>query len=164
MVVPLGWMLDDRREPVPRLFKAPELASDRVAPRKRRSVKAPAVEQLRFDVIDIAGPPAAEPAVAESATAEPMVDSLRPIDIVDAAAPHLETPPSAASEPEAAPEPDEAVVEVILVDLEESPESLEPVAPWQPVFDQQDDLKGLLNARGRLLSRAFTGFGEIANN
>ena len=23
MVVPLGWMLDDRRDPVPRLFKAP---------------------------------------------------------------------------------------------------------------------------------------------
>lgn len=29
------------------------------------------------------------------------------------------------------------------------------VAPWQPVFDQSDDLGGLLTARGPLLSRAF---------
>lgn len=36
MVVPLGWMLDDRRDPVPRLFKAP--AQTIVAtPRQRRS-------------------------------------------------------------------------------------------------------------------------------
>ena len=27
--------------------------------------------------------------------------------------------------------------------------------PWQPVFDQTDDLDGLLTARGPLLSRAF---------
>ena len=31
------------------------------------------------------------------------------------------------------------------------------VLPWQPRFDQQDDLSGLLQARGRLLSRAFRG-------
>lgn len=29
------------------------------------------------------------------------------------------------------------------------------LAPWQPVFDQTDDLDGLLAARGPLLSRAF---------
>ena len=29
------------------------------------------------------------------------------------------------------------------------------LAPWQPVFDQNDDLDGLLSARGPLLSRAF---------
>ena len=36
----------------------------------------------------------------------------------------------------------------------------EPVAedidsPWKPVFDQRDDLDGLLTARSPLLSRAF---------
>jgi hypothetical protein len=36
MVVPLGWMLDDRRDPVPRLFKAPAQATS-VAPRQRRA-------------------------------------------------------------------------------------------------------------------------------
>jgi hypothetical protein len=35
MVVPLGWMLDDRRDPVPRLFRAPA-QSTVVAPRQRR--------------------------------------------------------------------------------------------------------------------------------
>jgi hypothetical protein len=35
MVVPLGWMLDDRREAVPRLFKAP--APQASPPRPRRS-------------------------------------------------------------------------------------------------------------------------------
>ena len=36
MVVPLGWMLDDRRDPVPRLFKAPAQPTS-AAPRRRRS-------------------------------------------------------------------------------------------------------------------------------
>ena len=36
MVVPLGWMLDDRRDPVPRLFKAPAQPIS-AAPRQRRS-------------------------------------------------------------------------------------------------------------------------------
>ncbi len=36
MVVPLGWMLDDRRDPVPRLFKAPAQVTS-PAPRQRRA-------------------------------------------------------------------------------------------------------------------------------
>jgi hypothetical protein len=36
MVVPLGWMFDDRRDPVPRLFKAPPTQTV-TAPRQRRS-------------------------------------------------------------------------------------------------------------------------------
>jgi hypothetical protein len=36
MVVPLGWMLDDRRDPTPRLFRAPA-AEAKAAPRQRRA-------------------------------------------------------------------------------------------------------------------------------
>jgi hypothetical protein len=36
MVVPLGWMLDDRRDPVPRLFKAPA-QPHQTMPRPRRA-------------------------------------------------------------------------------------------------------------------------------
>jgi hypothetical protein len=36
MVVPLGWMLDDRRDPVPRLFKTPAQPMA-AAPRQRRA-------------------------------------------------------------------------------------------------------------------------------
>jgi hypothetical protein len=38
MVVPLGWMLDDRRDPVPRLFKAPAQTTA-AAPRQRRATR-----------------------------------------------------------------------------------------------------------------------------
>ena len=38
------------------------------------------------------------------------------------------------------------------------------MAPWQPVFDQTDDLDGLLTARGPLLSRAFGKRGNRAGN
>ena len=49
--------------------------------------------------------------------------------------------------------------EVAEPDLDEIDEAHTEVLPWQPVFDQTDDLKGLLKARGRLLSRAFHGVG-----
>ncbi|MEP7114212.1 MAG: hypothetical protein ABI862_13180 [Ilumatobacteraceae bacterium] len=38
MVVPLGWMLDDRRDPVPRLFKSPAQTTP-VPARQRRVVR-----------------------------------------------------------------------------------------------------------------------------
>ena len=36
MVVPLGWMLDDRRDPIPRLFRTPAQPATTL-PRQRRS-------------------------------------------------------------------------------------------------------------------------------
>ena len=50
MVVPLGWMLDDRRDPVPRLFKAPPTQTA-AAPRHRRASGHPRTdaEQLQLD-------------------------------------------------------------------------------------------------------------------
>ena len=49
MVVPLGWMLDDRRDPVPRLFKTPAQPTTAV-PRQRRSASHPHrdAEQLQL--------------------------------------------------------------------------------------------------------------------
>lgn len=44
MVVPLGWMLDDRRDPMPRLFRAPAEPTA-VVPRQRR----PSVHRHRDD-------------------------------------------------------------------------------------------------------------------
>jgi hypothetical protein len=38
MVVPLGWMLDDRRDPVPRLFRTPAQPTA-TAPRPRRAAR-----------------------------------------------------------------------------------------------------------------------------
>lgn len=118
MVVPLSWMLDDRRDPEPRLFAAPPTPVVLETPpaRRRRSSATPIVEQLRLDTV--------EAPVAHQAT---------PVESSPAPAP-------------------EAVV----------PDA--PVAPWVPQFDQNDDLKGLLNARGRLLSRAFNGLASLTDD
>jgi len=108
MVVPLGWMLDDRREPVPRLFKPRETAP-RVAPRARRSRSHAARDET--GQLSLTDP--------ERAVDEPVSE---PATVVAAA---VADPPA------------------------------EPSAPWKPVFDQRDDLDGLLTARSPLLSRAF---------
>lgn len=42
-----------------------------------------------------------------------------------------------------------------VIELDKSRVRPPAMAPWQPVFDQSDDLDGLLRARGPLLSRAF---------
>ncbi len=104
MVVPLGWMLDDRRDPTPRLFRPDEPVAG-VAPQRERR--------------------AATVAVAHSATQLQLGE------------------PDTEPEAPAAPSP--------LAAADES------VAPWKPVFDQTDDLDGLLGADSPLLSRAFRG-------
>ncbi|MDO8362533.1 MAG: hypothetical protein Q7V88_06515 [Actinomycetota bacterium] len=102
MVVPLGWLLDDRREAVPRLFKTHETApTPRRRPRRHR--------------------------------AGPGTDDTGQLEL-----------PSAGDEPNtAAPTPAPA------------PAREDDGLPWKPVFDQSDDLDGLLTARSPLLSRAF---------
>lgn len=92
MVVPVGWMLDDRRDPEPRLFKAPE--------------PPPVVKQPARRSRQTSGDPTGQ----------------------------LELVVEAADEP--GPGDDTGTV-------------------WRPVFDQSDDLDGLLTADSPLLSRAF---------
>ncbi|MBI4936072.1 MAG: DUF3499 family protein [Actinobacteria bacterium] len=97
MVVPLGWMLDDRREAVPRLFKPRETAPPaRVKQAKRtRSSSRDETGQLELGVV-----------------ADDTSEMPRPLATRAATA-------------------------------------------WKPVFDQTDDLDGLLTADSPLLSRAF---------
>jgi hypothetical protein len=182
MVVPLGWMLDDRREPVPRLFTAArmhDLTDELVRPRQRRGradrsdrtleLLRTAAMQLSLDDMGAGGSPDGEireagpPPIA--LVTDPTMAMPRPV--VD---PEPEPEPEAAieAEPEVAvePEPEPEVAGEPEPEPEVEPEP-EPemeteeqdaqVLPWQPRFDQQDDLSGLLQARGRLLSRAFRG-------
>ena len=112
MVVPLGWMLDDRREPVPRLFK-PRDAAPPPAPRPRRHRSAAPRDdtgQLEFS------------AAAKVVSSEQQEPTPVPASTVA------------------------AVAEPVAEDID---------SPWKPVFDQRDDLDGLLTARSPLLSRAF---------
>jgi hypothetical protein len=108
MVVPLGWMLDDRREATPRLF------------RPREPVAAPAVRPRRHRTH-----------VARDETGQ--LD-LAPID-----------PDGVMTDGDEVSEPGDAVG----ADIGPASE------PWKPVFDQTDDLDGLLTAQSPLLSRAF---------
>src|SRR5262245_50060352 len=91
MVVPLGWMLDDRREPTPRLFRPRETPAPVKAKPRRPRHRAARDETGQLELDD------------------------QPVD----------------------------------------PDEVDPTAEWKPVFDQSDDLDGLLTARSPLLSRAF---------
>jgi len=108
MVVPLGWMLDDRREPVPRLFKTREIPTPPKSPRRHR--------------------------------AHPTRDETGQLSLTDPE--RVVSPEVAAAEPLVGTE--------VAARVDDSPS-----APWKPVFDQRDDLDGLLTARSPLLSRAF---------
>jgi hypothetical protein len=147
MVVPLGWMLDDRREPAPRLFRPPaeQPTGPMVRPRARRPRADAASHTVQLQLDDYTGPIDLASAVVEAVSeavalaAEPAAgDDLAPTLPATA---HDETAhhaPDVERDPGAAADESEA-------------------APWQPVFDEHDDLQGLLKARGRLLSRAFHG-------
>lgn len=106
MVVPLGWMLDDRREMVPRLFKPREVAQPTKVKSKRK--KQPAVSdetgQLELGVV--------------------------PDEADDTGATERPAPEVAMGQRSGA-------------------------TPWKPIFDQNDDLDGLLSTDSPLLSRAF---------
>ena len=107
MVVPLGWMLDDRRDLVPRLFKAPAQPTIAVA-RHRRVHHRDDTEQLELGVDTVMGE---SKAVADEVETEPTLTETE-------------------------------------------------VLPWKPMFDQTDDLGGLLEATSPLLARAFGGKGR----
>src|SRR3954451_4399280 len=78
MVVPLGWMLDDRRDPVPRLFKTPATQTT-TATRHRRapSQHGSTAEQLRLD---------AEAVIDAVAEIEVPVDMPMEVDVAAEAA------------------------------------------------------------------------------
>lgn len=209
MVVPLGWMLDDRRDPVPRLFRSAAEAPARPAPRRVRHERPPVV-QLSLEADDVTGEliispqrlaaalalditaeilrpvlveaPVAEPVVevaveTEPPAIEPSVTDVQPEPIAEPPVLALVVYEPPALELVVDDEPEieaPAAAEVIDEPATEEPATDEPVTeepaaedaagedetvilPWQPRFDQSDDLKGLLRARGRLLQRAFRG-------
>jgi hypothetical protein len=127
MVVPLGWMLDDRREPTLRLFKAPAVDTPPPNPRRERRIRDATGEQLRLD-----------PHVIAATSAVAVADDGEPTSL---AAPATRPEPPATDATETAAPGGNGRSD----------------AAWLPVFDPADDLHGLLNARGRLLSRAFNG-------
>jgi hypothetical protein len=203
MVVPLGWMLDDRRDPVPRLFRTAAGPAARPAPR-RVCHERPHMVQLSLEADDVTGeliispqrlaaalalditaeiprpaavepivvepivvepvvvepvvvePVVVEPVVVEPVVVEPVVVEPVVLQLVVADDPAIEEP--AADDATDEPAGDEVGDEVAGDETsDEAGEDETVILPWQPRFDQSDDLKGLLRARGRLLQRAFRG-------
>lgn len=132
--MPKDWLLDDRREANPRLFRVAasveqKPARDHTAGHRRKSRPFPKPES--FDTVPTPRPVEArepEPKVQEHAepvverVVELVIEEVAPVEEVVVAAPELE--------------PTQAM-------------------PWRPHFDQDDDLDGVLKPKGRLLSRAF---------
>jgi hypothetical protein len=139
MVVPLRWTLDDRREPVPRLFRSPATAE---SPPKERPQRRPAVAsgtQLGLDDDERTDRSATEGSTPDAAPGERhRGDASRP----------GATTAGAATAGDADAGADAGT---------EAPDPAAGVEPWKPVFDPDDDLGGLLTARSPLLSRAFQG-------
>jgi len=78
MVVPLGWMLDDRREAVPRLFK-PREAAPAPRPRARRHrAHASRDETGQLELGAAALPPEVPEVLAVPATPAPVVAPAQP--------------------------------------------------------------------------------------
>jgi hypothetical protein len=103
MVVPLGWMLDDRRDPVPRLFKAPAQPMS-AAPRQRRASRHQRddTEQLELVAdlvvvdlvddleVDVVIGPADEPGETEVLPWKPTFDQTDDLDgLLEATSPLL---------------------------------------------------------------------------
>jgi hypothetical protein len=209
MVVPLGWMLDDRREPTPRLFnraRMDDLTDGMARPKPRRQRQDRTIELLRSAVLQLtldelgrdelraagsvreldltprAAPgasqqvsepqqeiePTTEPETTEPETTEPETNEPEASGPVPSAPTGVELDQSGpmaivlalvGDETDATPRPASAdTTGEPEVPDERGPEVADAqVLPWQPRFDPEDDLKGLLKPRGRLLSRAFRG-------
>ncbi|MCU1361528.1 MAG: hypothetical protein JWN99_2817 [Ilumatobacteraceae bacterium] len=142
MVVPLGWMLDDRREPTPRLFRPPNEAptGPMIRPRHKRIRHDPAAATLQLQLDQFQEPDDLAAAVEQVVNEAIAIGQQHQLD-----------------EAAGSTEPGSTAADSTVTDpSDDAPD----VAPWQPVFDERDDLKGLLKARGRLLSRAFNGIGS----
>ena len=140
MVVPRGWTLDDRREPVPRLFMPrraePEEPAERPSRRRARPAPETVGEQLQIDGTGEIERPTLRGAtddggvedVTDDGGVEDVADDGGVEDVADVTG--LAQPSSGLNE------------------------------PWQPDFDTDDDLGGLLEVQSPLLARAFRGTGR----
>lgn len=149
MVVPVGWTLDDHREPVPRLFKVREMpAQPKRSGDHTGRTRRPKLHQA--SLLDL---------VAEQSVAAELIDAVSQPDAgsstaADAAAPveadvaPLPAEMDAGSSP-AAGEPDGNS------DVDDGQQEPGRDPAWSPTFDHTDDLDGLLAPRGKLLRRAF---------
>jgi hypothetical protein len=153
--MPKDWLLDDRREANPRLFRVAtstekQPSRDHTSATGRRRKSRPFPKPESFDTVPTPRPVAEpEPVVETVQHAEPETEPVT-VEVVEEVAEEVVT---------------EEMTEVATEVVEESVAEVAPVVepeleatqamPWKPRFDQEDDLDGVLKPKGRLLSRAF---------
>ena len=163
---PRGWLMDDRRENSPRLFKPqPNLQVVRDKPARTRKEKVGAMP--RPSLFAETGPeasvvpePVVVPEVVVADVAAPEIDAFEPVvEPAVVAEPVVE--PAVVAEPVVVPESEsDLVAEAVAVDEScDIPREPDPTGDvtgsWEPFFDPDDDLDGQLNATGSLLRDAF---------
>lgn len=139
MVVPQGWILDNRRESTPRLFRPGPSPAAEPAPRaraRRRPRDVPAAAEVG-EVVEVGELQLVDAAATETSVTVEIVEA---VDVVEELEPAVATVASVTGTPSAEDDPDATVA-----------------IPWLPTFDEGDDLDGVLSARSPLLARAFRG-------
>jgi hypothetical protein len=148
---PRGWMVDDRRESAPRLFrpqpnlsvvpdKAPRSRKDKVRDLPRPSLFAENSSPVAPPVVETPAPVVETPVIEESVVEVARVDET----VIEAPAP----------EPVVDPTPLRAANVVVGPEPSVDP-SGDVTRAWEPYFDPDDDLDGQLNATGSMLRDAF---------
>ncbi len=157
LTLPRGWSFDDRRESTPRLFAQPRVttvakAATKITP--LRTVKEP-VETTA----PLSKPAAKAPRKSSSKTgaiprrtardgSQPLKRTSGP-GLFDPTIPMNSPTLDATRERLSTPAPSEAVSSEVVSSEVDTP-------AYAPKFDRSSDVGGTLNARGRLLSRAFS--------
>ena len=143
LVVPRDWQIIDNRTKKQRLFSAPASHAARTTPRssstkkqkrERKSTGAVIQDLFEFATRVVAAPVREPESIREDA-------SMHREDVSEVSKVSMD-------------EIDE-VAEIETIDPQETQ-----AMPWTPQFDRTGDLDGRLRARGKLLSRAFGGFGQ----
>jgi hypothetical protein len=148
---PRGWMVDDRRESAPRLFrpqpnlsvvpdKAPRSRKDKVRDLPRPSLFAENSSPVAPPVVETPAPVVETPVIEEAVIEEAVVEE----SVIEAPAP----------EPVVDPTPLRAANVVVGPEPSVDP-SGDVTRAWEPYFDPDDDLDGQLNATGSMLRDAF---------
>jgi hypothetical protein len=151
---PRGWMVDDRRESAPRLFRPqPNLTVVRdKTPRSRKDkVRDMPRPSLFAENSSPVAPPVVETPVIEESVIEETVIEVSVVEEAVIEAPVIEMP---APEPVVDPTPVRAANVVMGPEPSVDP-SGDVTRAWEPYFDPDDDLDGQLNATGSMLRDAF---------
>ena len=170
---PQGWLVDDRRESSPRLFRPQTNRSQPDAPPRNLSVVPDKPARSRKDKVrDLPRPSLFAESAPVTETAAPVVSEVAVVEEPVEETPVVEAPvvetPVVHTPVVETPVVHTPVVETPVVDEPPVRESRVVTGPqpsvdpsgdatraWEPYFDPDDDLDGMLNATGSMLRDAF---------